>query len=48
MALGVEVDDVGIAGVDPDGGARELAVDTHPHVLIAVGSPWNTCCCPSK
>lgn len=39
-SLGVEfvgeADDDGVAGASPDGGARELAVDAHHHVLLAV------------
>lgn len=42
-ALGVElVGEVygdGVSGSGPDGGARELAVDAHHHVLHAIGCP---------
>ena len=36
-----EVDDDGVSGFGPDGGARELAVDAHHHVLLAVRCPVN-------
>ena len=41
MQLVGDVDSDGVAGIGPDGGARELAVNAHHWVLHAVGCPIN-------